>query len=140
MDPVTGLYIFYAFYDLQSSLCIRFMLCYNLDKVTFFDFNRALALDLTHDDLHNFHHAILPLQTPGAPPDALDLNQSLGMSIHPSRFPDLLAIIRDGQYDRGSQFQIRSILACTSDITLVTHGHLVACHVQVYFHCDVESR
>ena len=115
-------------------------LFYNPAKVTLYDFNRVLALDLTHDDLHNLHHALLPLQTPGAPPDALDLNQSLGMSVHPSQFPTLFGIIQEGHYDRGSQFQIRSILACTTDISLVTHGHLVACHVQIYLHCDVESR
>ena len=105
-----------------------------------FDFNRVLALDLTHDDLHGFHHSILPLQTPGAPPAALDLDRSLGLSIHPGRFPELVAAIQEGHYDRGSQFTIRSILACTTDISLVPHGHLVACHVQIYLHCDVESR
>lgn len=105
-----------------------------------FDFNRVLALDLSHDDLHGFHHSILPLQTPGAPPAAFDIDQPLGLSVHPDRFPELAAIIRDGHLDQGSQFAIRSILACTTDISLVTHGHLVACHVQIYLHCDVESR
>ena len=105
-----------------------------------FDFNRVLALDLTHDDLHNFHHAILPLQTPGALPNALDIDQPLGLAINPARFPELFEIIREGHYDRGSQFLIRTVLACTTDISLVTHGHLVACHVQIYLHCDVQTR
>ena len=105
-----------------------------------FDINRVLAPNLTHDEIHGFHHGILPLQAPGVPPDALDIDRPLGMSIHPARFPELYEVIREGHYDQGSQFLIRSILACTTDISLVTHGHLVACHVQIYLHCDIESR
>ena len=114
-----------------------------LDKVTFHDYNRVLALDLTHDDLHNLHQDVFPMFTTNRPlnePLVLDNPGSTGLSIPPSRFDDLLLIINDGYYTRDSQNLILSILACTADVSLVPHGNLTACVIQVHLHCDVEAR
>ena len=95
---------------------------------------------MTHDDLHQFHHEILPLMIPSAPLAVLENSGTLGMSIPSSRFEDLVAVINVNQYNRDSQNLIRSVLACVIDISLVPHGNLTACIVQVHLHCDTEPR
>ena len=118
-------YLFYIFYPF---------------KLTIHDFNRILAVEMTHDDLRVLHDQIMPMMVAHTQPDRINPNGSVAMNIPVSRFPELVDTLNRGNFTRGSPNIVHSILACVGQMTLATHGRLNACHVQVYLHADAEPR
>ena len=104
-----------------------------------YDVNRVLAPNFTDDELHDFQRLIVPLMSNPRIIAAHD-DDPLVVQVLPENYPGLLEIIRDGNYDQGSTNRIRTIMACVAEIIIVPYGRHTSCQVQVFLHCDYESR
>ena len=78
-------------------------------------------MSMTHDDLQTLHNQITPLLVANLRPKQFDPDDSVGMSIPPARFPDLVTVFAKWNLNQGSQNLVNSILACVVQISMVTH-------------------
>ena len=71
-------------------------------EISIFDVNHALSPDLTHDDCITFFNEIARIMTagPGLRPDEIPEDQPVGFRVDENYFPDVLEIIRQGNYSQ----------------------------------------
>ena len=107
-----------------------------ITNVQLFDIDHTLKPELSNQEIIGFFESVGHLlgtnnnrfETPDEEPVGFRLDQQY--------FPTLLNIIRNGNYDRGSDTIIRNVLALVANLVIIPHGTVRFCHIQLYLHCD----
>ena len=111
-----------------------------MTEISLYDMGNVLSPNMEHDDVVNFFQETSGLfgTGPGADIQNVNLDQPVGLSVHPDAFPILLAIINAGGYTRDARNRIRHILGLNMLISPETHGNFIVTRIEMYFHCDFE--
>ena len=76
---------------------------------------------------------------PAVTPYNVPEDAPVGFRMDQEHYPDLLRIIREGNYNRGTDNIIRNVLGVVATLVNEPHGDVMFCHIQVYLHFDCEQ-